>query len=80
MIKRGIPKLADFGLSRALTYSNVDLKTTSYGRLKGSYQWMAYELLAFIESDDQEILCTKASDMWAYGMVLYVCSHVATTV
>ena len=80
MTKRGKPMLADFGLSRALTYSNVDLKTSSYGKLKGSYQWMAYELLAFIDGDDQEILCTKASDIWAYGMVLYVRSGAAVGV
>ena len=61
-----------FGLSRALVYSNLNLKTSSYGRLKGTCRWMAYELAKSIENVNQEIIFTKASDMWAYGMILYV--------
>ena len=37
MTASGIPMLADFGLARALIYSNIDLKTSSYGRLKGTW-------------------------------------------
>ena len=69
--------LADFGLSRALIYTNMQLKTSSNGKPKGTCNWMAYELVA--DSNDtegivKEFICTKASDMWAYGMVLYACS------
>ena len=65
--------LADFGHSRALSYVNNALKTSSSGRIKGTYHWMSYELAEVIQNPDKEIICTKASDMWAYGMVLYVC-------
>lgn len=34
---------------------------------------MAYELLEFLGSDGTvEIKCTKATDMWAFGMLVYV--------
>lgn len=56
----GTPMLADFGLSRALLYANVDLKTTSYGRFKGTPRWMAYEL---VENPNKELIFTEASDM-----------------
>lgn len=72
----GIPKLTDFGVSRAAIYSSP-LNTTSYFRPKGTLPWMAYELLAFFDCDQEispliEFKCTKASDMWAFGMVIYV--------
>ena len=64
--------LADFGLSRALDYSDPGMKTLSYSNLKGTPYWIAYELAISIESPDQEFICTKASDMWAFGMTVYV--------
>ena len=69
--------LADFGLSRALDYSDPDMKTSSYDRLKGSPHWMAYELAIIVEEPNAQFIRTKASDMWAFGMVLYVCSRIA---
>lgn len=33
---------------------------------------MAYELLKFLDDSECEVVCTKESDMWAFGMVLYV--------
>lgn len=68
----GIPKLTDFGQSRALKNSQAVLKTTAYDRMKGTAHWMAYELLGFLDGSTTEIICTKASDVWALGMVVYV--------
>lgn len=72
MTSAGTPMLADFGHSRSLNYSNIGLITSSYGRLKGTTHWIAYELLEALEDPSKTIVCTEASDMWAYGMVLYV--------
>lgn len=71
MTTDGIPMLADFGVSRALIYSNKDLNTSTYGRFKGTPRWMAYELV--VKNPNNEVICAEASDMWAYGMVIYVC-------
>lgn len=70
----GVPMLTDFGLSRAMNYSISALKTTAYGDLKGTTRWMAYELLNFYDGDstDLQVVATKESDMWAFGMVIYV--------
>lgn len=65
--------LADFGLSSAIMYSNLALKTSAYTDLRCTPRWVSYELLAFLDDVDTEVKCTKASDLWAYGMVLYVC-------
>lgn len=67
----GIPKLTDFGQSRASTFNSL-LKTTSNDRLKGTSHWIAYELLDFMDADNDEVRCTAESDMWAFGMVIYV--------
>lgn len=65
--------LTDFGLSRAEIYSLINLRTTMYNVPKGTAPFMAYELLEFIGSDGTvEIKCTKATDMWAFGMLVYV--------
>lgn len=71
MTSAGIPKLADFGQSRALNNSQAVLKTTEYSREKGTVHWMAYELLDFIEDANAQVICTKESDIWAFGMVIY---------
>ena len=47
--------LADFGLSRALEYSDPDMKTSSYDRFKGTNHWIAYELAKILEHPNQEI-------------------------
>ena len=52
-----------------LAYSQTILATTNHNSGKGSIRWMAYELLA---SEEDEVKHTKESDMWAYGMVIYV--------
>ena len=72
MTSAGIPKLADFGLSRTLSDSPTALETSSFGELKGTTRWMAYELLQFLDGYGAEVICTKASDVWAFGMTIYV--------
>ncbi len=45
--------------------------------IRGSVRWMAIELLSNesedSESDSGPSFHSKESDVWAYGMVLYVC-------
>lgn len=69
MTHAGEPKISDFGLSRMTYYSQERLLTsTRDGR--GTVLFMAPELFG-IEADT-EIMPTPASDMWAYGMIIYV--------
>ena len=69
----GEPQISDFGLSRMLTYSKTALATSSYGTPKGSTRWMAYELFT---SENYEVIHTKASDMWAFGMTLFEVNYI----
>ncbi len=55
--------MADFGISHIITTSAAST-TTGVG---GSVRWMAVELLA-VEAGKH----TKQTDVWAYGMVIYV--------
>lgn len=70
----GIPLLADFGISRLMTASIT--ATTSTASVKGSTRWMAVELLKInyeatsLSRNSAEH--TKETDVWAYGMVIYV--------
>ena len=64
--------LTDFGQSRALAYSHASLRTSESGEVKGTSHFMAYELLEFIDNEKAQVICTKASDMWSFGMVIYV--------
>ncbi|TDL15432.1 kinase-like protein, partial [Rickenella mellea] len=60
----GVPLLTDFGISRAMVLTH----TVTWSReLMGSVRWMAYELIAPQESGPQKI-----TDVWAFGMVVYV--------
>ena len=65
----GEPLITDFGLSRMITYSQTFMASAMNGSIKRSLRWMAYELL----SREDEAKHTKESDMWAYGMTIYVC-------
>lgn len=60
--------LCDFGISRALLESGS--RSNSF---KGSLRWMAIELLfpgnIGTEKNPRH---SKATDVWAYGMVVYV--------
>jgi len=64
----GQPLLADFGLS----YVVSSIASMSFGTLNrggGTLRWMAPELL--VDAEDA-IIPTIESDIWAYGMVIYV--------
>ena len=62
----GKPLLADFGLSVALSHSTT--VSTAHGS-KGTTRWLAIELL----NPDSIPSHTEMSDIWAFGMVIYVC-------
>ena len=71
MAEDGRPVLSDFGISRLLIHSKTFAGTTS---IKGNLRWMAPELLMAEEDVETEHEChTKATDVWAFGMVIYVC-------
>ena len=62
--------LSDFGVSRLLVNSMTVAGTSS---LKGVMRWMAPELI--IPNEDIQMkhsFHTKATDVWAFGMVAYV--------
>lgn len=81
----GKPVLTDFGISRVLGESGTLGGTTS---LKGSTRWMAAELMNLSPSTTGPIngdgnnnqLHTKETDIWAFGMVIYVCSFIPFTI
>lgn len=75
MTDHGIPMLSDFGQARTEKYTRPDLfKTTSFQREKGTLNWIAPEIATFIDKADNplELKCTEESDVWSYGMVVYV--------
>ena len=51
-------------------YSHSILMSTT-SRLDGTLAWLAYELLE-PETETEMTQYTKASDMWAFGMVVLV--------
>ena len=62
--------LSDFGVSRLLVNSMTVAGTSS---LKGVMRWMAPELILPNEEIQMKHAChTKATDVWAFGMVVYV--------
>lgn len=68
-----MPKLSDFGHFRAWEYTLTMMKTTNPERHKGIAPWAAYELVKSVQDPAVvTVVCTEASDMWAFGMVLYV--------
>jgi serine/threonine protein kinase len=61
--------LSDFGVSRIVVEGVTITETTS---LKGSLRYMAPELLEESPTNSKQQLHTKESDVWAFGMVVYV--------
>lgn len=89
MTKNGIPMLSDFGQAHAIKYTFPALKTSNYYRQKGTLNWIAPEIACYINTSDEddasegaeepnEIMCTKKSDMWSYGIVIYVSCRFST--
>jgi serine/threonine protein kinase len=60
--------LSDFGISRVWVNNATITAPTS---VMGSCRWMAPELLGSADEQDHPSH-TKASDVWAFGMVVYV--------
>jgi serine/threonine protein kinase len=63
--------LSDFGVSRVIVASQVTTDTTS---VKGSMRWMAPELFTPPDgaSSNQPIEANEKTDVWAFGMTVYV--------
>lgn len=53
-----------------MDYSHPQLLSSSRSGLRGTALWMAPEL--FLAEGGSDVTSSKASDMWAYGMVIYV--------
>lgn len=67
----GRPLLADFGT--AISSASRSLAATELHGQKGTPKWMAKELLVHENYTGH----TEESDIWAFGMVIYVCIHVS---
>lgn len=70
MDDQGIPKLSGFLIC-------IEKGSLSDGSLRGNTRWLAYELLFDLdpaEGDEigNEMRQSTASDIWAFGMVIYV--------
>ena len=74
MADNGVPMLSDFGQARAIRYTVTAFRTTHHLREKGTMNWIAPEIAQYIDDDENtnEIICSRQSDMWSYGMVIYV--------
>lgn len=55
-------------------FSNSRLGSMEDASLFGSYPWMAREL--FLSDESESLPYTKKSDVWSFGMVVYVGGHV----
>lgn len=70
MSSAGEPMIGDFGLSHMMSATQTLVAATNHeGGVKGTVRWMAAELF---DVEEGEAGHTKASDMWAYGMTVYV--------
>ena len=65
MSEAGIPLIMDFGVSHLIS-SKTGAETATNAN-KGSLRWQARELLMETVAHH-----TKESDIWAFGMVVYV--------
>ena len=75
MSRVGTPLIADFGNSR-----REDDRTSAISTIPtGSVRWMAKELLvASLDTRYTHMYHTKATDVWAFAMVIVVsaCMHI----
>lgn len=67
----GTPLLADFGLSQMLSGATITM-VVSTNAGQGSIRWMSPELLNVTEDETQVVRPDFYSDMWAFGMIIYV--------
>ncbi len=69
-------RVADFGVSHACADSVSGLASTlNPTRMKGTIRWMAKELFDVLNESDVVGIPNKESDVWSFGMVVYVRSH-----
>ncbi|KAI5117234.1 hypothetical protein M0805_009271 [Coniferiporia weirii] len=66
----GEPRICDFGISRILAASGSFSLGTTTGSIGGTVRFMSIELLA--PADQQPDTYSKASDVWAFGMTVFV--------
>ena len=59
-------------LAASETFSAINTETDG---LRGTVRYMARELLEC--KDDEPIVYSKESDVWAFGMTVYVCLQIA---
>jgi len=66
--------LSDFGVSRVLVASHVTTDTTSF---KGTTRWMAVEFFPQTNGtfSGKPTTANEKTDVWAFGMTVYVSSH-----
>lgn len=80
MRESGVPILSSFDQTKALQYSFPGFTTSDMARMKGTINWIAPEMAQIVFDiidgrDVKEIRYTKQTDMWAFGMVIYVSSN-----
>jgi len=63
------PLLADFGLSLALSESQITTGTTTSSS-RGTVRWMAIELFPSVSGDEPE-RHNEMTDIWSFGMIAY---------
>ena len=69
------PLITDFGISKLENPSSSGSSPLGFSSdtLRGSIRWMACELLIGpSQIDETEMTYSKDSDIWAFGMVIYV--------
>lgn len=70
------PLIMDFGVSRIMAASMSGMCKTSARSNKGTVRWTAIELFAYSEEPATESsIATEKSDVWAFGMVVYVSGY-----
>ena len=78
MSNSGVPMLTDYGISCSPNQFGAASKVDAIKGLEGTTPWLAYELLGIAEEKDciTQVSCTQASDVWAFGMIVYVSNYV----
>ena len=65
------PILIDFGTAHELNAGALTKQLNTTGTAPvGTLKWMAYELVR--PKTDRKVFYTKASDVWSFGMTIYV--------
>lgn len=76
MSTEGRPMLADFGICALNASSTSKLSCASAW---SSSRWLASEFFEYSDDDDDSnarVIPTAQTDVWAFGMTVYVCSDI----